>query len=91
MGYKHIDELWEDDNEESTAKERVGKQKEDGKKQQTKATIDNPIILDKIADDVTDVTQNKKHVTWAEKIVQLKEIPRRGKGKSLILLKQFKL
>ena len=26
MGYKHIDELWEDDDEESTAEERVGKQ-----------------------------------------------------------------
>ena len=88
MGYKHIDELWEDDDEESTAEERVGKQEENGKKEQKDATIDNPVILNKIADDVT---EEKKHVTWAEKIAQLKKIPRRGKGKSLILLKQSKL
>ena len=61
---------------------------ENNKKEQKDATIDNPVILDKI---VGDVTEEKKHVTWAEKIVQLKKIPRRGKGKSLILLKQSKL
>ena len=88
MGYKHINQLWEDDDEESTANERVGKQEENGKKEQKDATIDNPVILDKIVDDVT---EEKKHVTWAEKIAQLKKIPRRGKGKSLILLKQSKL
>ena len=66
----------------------VGKQGENDKKEQKDATIDNPVILDKIADDVT---EEKKHVTWAEKIAQLKKIPRRGKGKSLILLKQSKL
>ena len=69
MGYKHIDELWEDDDEESIAKERVRKQKEDSKKERTEPTIDNPVILDKIADDVT---KEEKHVTWAEKVAQLK-------------------